>query len=144
MKPAFVRRQQAVSALVLAVLAMAAVACSDDDATGSSLPECSSSVNLTVTGGNQPVFSWTPECRLFSVGVELTSTGEDQWLVVSESGENTIAPGVRYGQTPEGATQAIAPRNLIPGETYIVVAISVVSNIQGLAGSAEFGLNAAP
>ena len=140
MKLSIVEERTALSAAaVLLSLAVAATACSDDeDATGPELPECDSSVTIDVTPGTSPIFTWTPECRLFSIGVELTNTDEDQWVIVSDTGGNTIGPGVEYGQVPEGASEAAEARVLMQGESYTVVVIRVIGQDQILTGFAEF------
>lgn len=139
MKPSFVRSQKALLSAVALSLALTATSCSDDEEmTGTELPECDSSVTISVTPGTSPIFTWTPECTVFSLGVELTNTDEDQWVIVSDAGDNTIEPGVEYGQVPPGASQAAEARILMSGEAYTVVVIRLFGEDQILAGFTEF------
>ena len=95
----------------------AGLACSDPAGPGTSVPECSGPVTVSVSSGTSPTFDWTPECRLFLLLVELGAG--DQWLVISD-GENAIEPPVRYGVVPEGAREDEAAVPLEPGQTYDV------------------------
>ena len=96
-------------------------ACGDDGPTEPEiLPECTGNVDVHVSGGTTPEFSWTPRCTLFFVLVEPVGGGAGRWEVESEGG-NRIAPGVRYGEVPKGAKQFQAPAALIRGRTYEII-----------------------
>lgn len=108
---------------VVSVLAIALGACSGDESATepAELPECTGTVALRVGPGTTPEFSWQPACRLASVLVEPTQRGlgGDHWSIYSEA--NTIAPPLRYGVTPQGATLRRDPRSLSAGVQYRVV-----------------------
>ena len=96
----------------------AALACSSDPAApDSDLEACTGPVTVHVSAGTSPTFDWEPECRLFFINVERGAG--DEWLVHSE-GENAIAPPVRYGEVPSGATERAPAVPLEPGVTYDV------------------------
>lgn len=106
--------------LALLSLGTAAVlaACSDSTGVGSGAPPCPDSVNVSVTGGTTPTFSWTPACRVFFLNVELPG-GADQWNVISDSA-NAIAPPVTYGTVPLGAVGTPGATPLSVGTSYTV------------------------
>lgn len=107
--------------LLLLLLAVVGTGCSSDSAgPGGPLSACTGVVSVSVSGGTTPTFSWTPACRLFLVLVEPASSGEDQWLVITDS-TNAIAPPVTYGVTPPGAVQLAAPTALVAGQAYKLV-----------------------
>jgi hypothetical protein len=83
-------------------------------------PQCAGPVTLSVGGGTNPAFRWTPDCRLFLVLVEDPLNGEDQWGVESDSA-NGIGPPVTYGTVPAGATKELmSPTALQAGHAYRV------------------------
>ena len=84
------------------------------------IEDCTGSVNISVTGGTTPRFSWTPRCRLCFLNVEPADSGADQWTVISDSA-NLIAPPVEYGVVPVGAEELTSPAELVAGQEYKVV-----------------------
>jgi hypothetical protein len=80
-------------------------------------------VRTVIVGpGTTPTFSWTPACLAGSVIVLRAAPVGDRpagtvWSVTSESG---IAPGLRYGVTPSGATVTHAAEPLTSGVLHSV------------------------
>jgi len=102
--------------------ALTAVGCSDsNDNTQAPIvvPECSGPVEVSVSPGANPIFSWEPDCRLFLLLVEPSGSGGDVWSVVSDS-TNAIEPPVTYGVVPDGAVGLQPPGVLVQGVTYDV------------------------
>ena len=87
------------------------------DSTGPGGAPCTGSVDVTVSSGTTPTISWTPNCRLWLVGVE--ADDGDVWVIASP-GRNGISPGVRYGVVPRGAMSDGPAVPLIAGQTYNV------------------------
>jgi len=83
------------------------------------LADCPSEVTISVSGGTEPTFSWTPACRLFWMNTELADAFTDQWSIICR-GSNAIEPPVQYGVVPAGATQSTAPEALVAGVLYKV------------------------
>ena len=100
-------------------LAGAHLACGGDPDPVSpiSVPTCSGPVEVTVSGGTTPTFTWTPACTVHILLVEQGAT--DRWFLVATS-EGGIAPGVRYGIVPAGAEQAEPAIPLTAGRTHDV------------------------
>ena len=108
--------------LVTSAALLGAVGCDGDDAQSAELEPCDGPVEIHVSSGTTPRFSWSPACTLFFLNVEPAESGHDLWTVISD-GENVIAPGVRYGVVPEGA-RALGeepPAELSADSTYKVV-----------------------
>jgi len=102
--------------LRLIALAFAVVACSDSTAT--TQQECTGDVAISATGGTTPTITWSPACRLWVLGVE-EQDGGDVWVITS-SGGNRIASGVRYGTLPSGAAALQPATPLVVGRTYSI------------------------
>ena len=103
----------------IVALGCAMTACSSDPtSSGTSVPECTGPVTVTVSSGASPTFDWTPRCSVFLVLVEQGAS--DRWLVISY-GSNAITPPVRYGVQPPFASQEEATIPLEAGQTYDVV-----------------------
>ncbi len=127
------------SRLLAATLPALALACGG----GSTEPlaECTiEPIELSVAGGTRPWISWDPPCRLGYLTVQrplppsLGSLGvEPQWTIRSDG--RAIAPPVRYGVAPRGATELVTPRQLVGGVSYSVV---VDRNGGGVLGSGIF------
>jgi hypothetical protein len=101
---------------------LGAVVAACGDSTGNDgVLACEGAVTVQVGSGTSPQISWTPVCRLFLVLVEdAGGMGGDQWAVESDS-SNSIAPPVRYGTIPPGATDEITlPVTLQAGHAYRV------------------------
>lgn len=108
--------------LLVLVLASCTVllGCSDDSTSTAELLECTGEVNVSVSAGTTPQFSWSPACRLFFLIVEPAASGTDLWSIISE-GANRIAPPVRYGTVPADAEELDPPTPLLAGTAYKVV-----------------------
>ncbi len=94
----------------------------DDDFTvfePEELTDCPAQVTLDLSAGKTPTFSWTPACGLAVLAVEAVNGGADQWSIVTP-GMNAIEPGVRYGEVPDGATEATVSVPLASGTSYRV------------------------
>ena len=102
--------------LVVVLLAMAG--CSDGATGPDNIEPCTvNSVTVSVSSGTTPTFTWTPACRVLMLLVEQEAT--DQWLL--EATGDGIAPGVRYGTVPPGATARDPAIPLQAGTTYEVI-----------------------
>ena len=78
-------------------------------------PICGSGTTLMASG--DPLdFSWTPDCRAFS----LTVTGPGVFWGVSAPSHAITSP-VRYGETPEGALSLGFAEPMAAGEEYRIV-----------------------
>src|SRR5262245_24501761 len=97
------------------VISVGLSACSGKSPTDpSQLTACSGNVNISVSSGTTPTFTWTPECKVFAVLVE--EGAGDVWYVHQQS--EGIPPGVRYGVTPSGSVLVEPPATLRVGTTY--------------------------
>ena len=77
-------------------------------------------VTISVDTDGTPSFSWSPECKVYILGVETTGWDiGDVWLITSEEG---FGPGVRYGEVPNGAVEVTTPYHqpLYSGREYVV------------------------
>ena len=95
-----------------ALLVLAASACGDSSSTAPSTTNpCSGDVQIHMTAGPTPDLSWTPNCRLLMVGVELSSSGHDLWFVAADavSGTAGLTSPIRYGTVPVGAHSVETP-----------------------------------
>ena len=105
---------------LLTTVALAAAGCGDDDdpAGPDDLAPCTGDVTVSVSAGTTPTFSWSPACRAYGLIVE--EGASDRWLLVA-TGSAGIAPGVRYGTVPAGASQRGEPAvPLVAGRAYDV------------------------
>ena len=97
---------------------LVAAACNGGGTGPEGLGPCTvDSVEVDVSSGTTPTFTWTPACLVFALLVEQEAS--DRWLLQA-TGEG-IASGVRYGTVPRGA---VAPDPAIPlqaGTTYEVI-----------------------
>ena len=98
------------------------LSCSDDDSATNpeEIPDCTGDVEISVSSGTTPTFSWTPECKIFFLLVEPAESGTDLWSIITE-GSNSISPGVKYGEVPEGAQERFGAVELVVGNQYKVV-----------------------
>ena len=108
--------------LLVVLMASGVTACDGDDPSSANLEPCDGPVEISVSSGTEPRFTWSPACTLFFLNVEPAESGGDIWGVISD-GENVIAPGVRYGVVPEGAEQFTdeSVPELVEDSTYKVV-----------------------
>lgn len=104
-----------------AIVIQIAVACDGGRATRAhTLPKCDGSVDSMVVGVGvrvTPTFGWEPECRMAATVVVRTSDFEQMWFVDSDW---ALAPGLRYGEVPRGATVLVAAKPLMAGVEYEV------------------------
>lgn len=105
------------SVATYAILIAAACACSSvDDA--NSLPQCDGPVDVFVSSGTAPTFSWTPRCQAGQVVVTVSSGFLTLWLATGTDSTNTLRPGIRYGHPPD--PQALGTPALQVGAPYTV------------------------
>ena len=109
-------RRRADLALVAALAAGALLGCGDDGTSPS--PGCTADVEITVLNDPTPYFTWEPACGVAALFVEEIG-GADVWYVTATSSAG-IASGVRYGETPPGATEVMEAEPLEDGRTYFV------------------------
>jgi len=100
-----------------AAVSLFATACGTDATAPKTQGMCSGNVTLHVTAGTAPDISWTPDCKLFLVGVEDADSGHDHWFIMS--GDITAGGGlsspVHYGVLPPGAVLFDGPEPLQQG-----------------------------
>ena len=102
---------------LLCAVALLGVGCSDSGGPTEPLSDCTGQVSITVSSGTTPTISWTPACRLSLVLVEPVNSGDDLWVIGTDSA-NAIAPPIVYGVTPPGARQIWGPTTLVTGQGY--------------------------
>jgi hypothetical protein len=108
-------RRSTPALLVLPFVAL--MACGGDEPVAPP-PACRESVTLSVVAGPTPTIDWTPKCTVYGLMViQPQAQMTLRWEITSEVG---IAPGLRYGQAPRGATVGAAPEVLLAGEDAIV------------------------
>lgn len=97
---------------------------------------CEQPLTFEVSSGLTPTFSWTPVCTVAQLRVVDPADGEEMWSVLADN--NSVTPGVVYGETPIGALQTKVPEQLTSGTQYRVVV--AIDNADGLLvhGSAVF------
>lgn len=101
---------------IIALCTIILISCSDNS-TSSTDPDCSGRVEISVSSGTTPTFTWTPECAIFFLIVEPADSGTDLWMIATE-GSNSIGSGVKYGEVPEGAQELHDPVELVFGNEY--------------------------
>jgi hypothetical protein len=80
-------------------------------------PDCSGSVEIKISAGLTPTFTWAPDCQVSFMLIELD--GSDQWLVGNENA-NELGSGITYGVAPPGINSRDASP-LVAGNSYTVV-----------------------
>ena len=127
--------------LVRALVALAALApapaCSEDYGNEPLGSECGSDVELSITAGDTPTFSWTPTCRVSALLVQRSSDLANLWYI-QPAGALGIEPGVVYGVVPSGATQDAPAEPLDTGVSYRVLVARGHGGAQVVAGSKSF------
>jgi hypothetical protein len=108
------------SVCVIASLLLLGGCSSDDDPTGPAvaLSPCTGAINVTVSSGTTPTFSWTPACTVAFMIVE--EGASDRWLLEAIDPTKGIAPGVRYGTVPVGVRESSPAVALTPGRVHDV------------------------
>lgn len=104
----------------LALLSLT-LACSDPTEIG----ECHGQIQMSVNAAPNPVFSWTPECKISYLAVEDRGDGTGYWTVSSPPGQKIIEPPVAFGVVPDGAIEDGPSNPLEPGGAYRVIALLV-------------------
>lgn len=79
---------------------------------------CGAEVSLVASSGTKPTFSWTPDCGVAQLTV--TTLGDSFFMWTVTSAPFGIGSGVKYGDTPKGASLTRAPTPLQDGVTYQV------------------------
>jgi hypothetical protein len=74
-------------------------------------------VNIQITAGPSPSFSWTPPCRMGQLEVVHWSTSAYAWHLQSDS---MITSGVTYGETPPTVAELVSATSLVVGDSYFV------------------------
>jgi hypothetical protein len=74
-------------------------------------------VDVQISAGPIPTFSWTPSCRMGQLEVVHWSTSEYAWYLRSDS---MIPSGVRYGVRPPTVEQTVSATPLVAGDSYFV------------------------
>jgi hypothetical protein len=104
---------------------------------------CTTPVEISVTSGTSPSFSWTPTCQAAGLTVEaMDGSGTVMWTVVTLSTQNTLEAPVRYGQRPKNTSPTPAAQALMTGTRYRVSVIAAQTGSNGVSlfgiGSLEF------
>jgi hypothetical protein len=74
-------------------------------------------VNIQITAGPSPTFSWTPPCRMGQLEVVHWSTSDYAWHLRSDS---MITSSVIYGETPPKVAELVSATPLVVGDSYFV------------------------
>ena len=101
-------------------------------------PDCSGTVVLQVSSGQEPQFDWQPDCAVSFMLIEPVGSGTDQWMVGNEN-ENSLNPPLTYGVVPEGLnSREVFP--LVAGQVYEVILYKWLGEDDAylLAGYAKF------
>ena len=128
------RRRRRADAAAVALAVTALLGCGEDG-TGPS-PGCTADVEITALNDPTPYFTWEPACGVAALFVEEVG-GADMWYVTATSNAG-IASGVRYGETPPGATEVTDAEPLEDGRTYFVYVARGSSSGFVLAGLRSF------
>ena len=87
---------------------------------------CSGSTTLSFVGSPTPTLSWTPNCRVDDVLVEVplppsSGGGSDvTWQITARVGGHGVAAPLRYGIVPFGMQELVAAEPLQAGAFYHV------------------------
>ena len=116
------------------ILAFLAIGSCNNDPVG---PEgCRNTVQVAVSGGTSPLFSWSPPCGMSALSVETVPPAPAGLMWSFSLPESApIPPDVRYGAAPRGATVS-QPKPLIAGQTYRVRIVHTLGG-DGLLGTGE-------
>jgi hypothetical protein len=113
LEPLGLRRRSAVLALLLGGLS---------GCQGTTAPAaCDGTLDVLVTPGVTPTFSWSPSCGISALVVtDESSVGAPAVWAFTVSEFAPLGPGVRYGRLPHGATELNAAQSLRAGASYHV------------------------
>jgi hypothetical protein len=84
-------------------------------------PYCGGSVDLQVSSGLTPTFSWPSKCKASWLLVESNDGGGDVWFVGDDEA-NALSSPITYGQAPQGVP-ADAATPLVAGESYTAILV---------------------
>jgi hypothetical protein len=107
---------------LIVFLTTAVAGCSSSS--GPDLSMCSGSVALAFTAAPTPTLSWTPNCRVDHLLVEVplppsTGGGSDvTWQVAARVEGQGVAAPVRYGVVPQSMQELVAAKPLQAGSFY--------------------------
>jgi len=104
----------------ICVVLLLVMGCKKEDSNPSGSGSFSGTVQVSVSSGTTPTFSWTPAIKVFFVLVESDTSGADLWGIISDS-TNAIGSPVTYGVTPNGARELKSPATLTQGVAYKVI-----------------------
>lgn len=119
----------AVRFLVASAAFIALASCSDSNGPTSGCPK---QVDITVSSGTVPEFSWTPACPAVFVTVNQTG-GSAVWAIgfasTNPAKTNAITPPVTYGDTLAIGDSLVAnpPAELTAGQAYTVYVWSLTN-----------------
>jgi len=84
-------------------------------------PDCSDVVEVTVSAGIDPTFSWSPACAVNTLTVSSSGVGA-VWRITTlgDLADRGISPPVRYGDAPNAARLITPPTDLEVGREYII------------------------
>ncbi len=103
------------------------------------VPECVAPLEITVTEGLAPTFSWEGDCAIGRLVVQVQD--EDERWSTETVGLDIYESPIEFGVHPEGATEPEDPIPLEPGITYTVNVftwVSVVPESLLLVGTTTF------
>ena len=133
--------------VIASTLIMVAIACSDGIEPTPVVP-CADDqeVEVLVSTGQTPVFTWTPACGMASLQVfPTTGSPTSGWALYtgSRAAENPLRSGVRYGQAPPEALEPAPATALVAGTEYTITVYRWLGEAGGLGslfpqGSATF------
>jgi hypothetical protein len=107
---------------LIGFLTVAVAGCTSSS--GPDLRMCSGSVALTFTVSPTPTLSWTPNCRVDHVLVEVplppsTGGGSDvTWQIAARVEGQGVAAPLRYGVVPQSMQELVAAEALQAGNFY--------------------------
>ena len=104
--------------VLLSILVVSGVGSCDDGPTG--LEDCGGSVEVSVTAGLAPEFSWSPICSISAITVE-DAAARPTWVIQNPDSRNTIGPPVVYGHSPPGTIRLAGVDPLQAGFPYRIV-----------------------
>jgi hypothetical protein len=101
---------------------------------------CIQNVEIAVLPEANPAFAWAPSCGISSLSVVTVPSdpgvSEVTMWAFSVPENSPIAPGIRYGSAPNGATVWTQSRPLVTGMTYRV-RVALTLGGDGLLGHGE-------
>jgi len=102
---------------------------------------CTDSFAVTVSPGVVPRFTWSPDCTVSSVAVQVAVRSRTGWETVWSyhiPDPGGVASGIEYGVAPPDAIVTRGPKPLQPGKQYLVTVRNVVAGSIRAEGEAAF------